>query len=375
MTQIREPLATDKTLSQGLTAINAKLEVIAIVLGQKYSTSWANVQNIIQEGKGPEIYPVGTQFTVHHQTIGDIVLDVVAHNYNKNSAGVSVPSMTLLAHDRIKQLQFDQSEAFYYAEDGLSAGTYHFTIATSGSWAAGTYQFTLTQDLEAGGVLLFSGNSGTALTSLKVNARSSRSSTTNKEQCTITEGSGGTELTDLNNLSRVSYGSNNYAQSALRQWLNSEGNVGFWQPQTIYDVCPSWLNSENGFLQGLPAEFKSVIQPSLINCRTNTVYEREGYNAGNNKYTLADKVWLPSMTEVGLGGDSVEDTTIFPYYVGATDTDRIKYAIGTTSAGIWWLRSPSPSVAYSVRVVNSSGALSDYTANYTIGVVPAFVIY
>ena len=47
---------------------------------------------------------------------------------------------------------------------------------------------------------------------------------------------------------RASYGSNNWLESGIRQWLNSDGNAGtWWEAKTDYDVAPSY-SSTAGFL-------------------------------------------------------------------------------------------------------------------------------
>ena len=65
------------------------------------------------------------------------------------------------------------------------------------------------------------------------------------------------------------------------------------------------------------------------------------------------------MMEMGLGqNNSVSEGSVLPYYNGATQTDRIKYDIASPStARDVWLRSPYPSNANHVRLVNPSGAL------------------
>ena len=67
---------------------------------------------------------------------------------------------------------------------------------------------------------------------------------------------------------------------------------------------------------------------------------------------------------------------MLPYYVGASETDKIKYDItNEATARYWWLRSPYPWGARSVRYVNPSGALYSSDANYGYGLAAACVIY
>ena len=60
---------------------------------------------------------------------------------------------------------------------------------------------------------------------------------------------------------------------------------------------------------------------------------------------------------MGLGDESMDQGSVWGFYDGAADTDRIKRDFGST-ARYWWLRSPNPSYASYVRLVYSSGALN-----------------
>ena len=94
-------------------------------------------------------------------------------------------------------------------------------------------------------------------------------------------------------------------------------------------------------------------------------------------YTTRDKLFLPSMTEIGFGSnDSAAEGSVLPLYDGATQVDRIKYdQAAQTTARYWWLRSPYPWNAYYVRIVNPSGALNNFNATFGCGLAAACVIY
>ena len=341
---------------------------------------WMQIQRDIRSGNGAVLYPVGTQLVLHHATLGDILMDVVSHDTVKKDGDADAHTMTVLAHACLMNLQFDAPEAFYYAENGLAAGTYNITAAAAFSnWAAGTYQFTLAQAVPAGGQLCINGNYGTALTSLKVQSFASRTSTTAIETVDITEGSGGTSLgtfaTELNHPQRISYGSNNYKESAARQMLNSQAAAGsVWTPQTGFDRPPSWAASQAGFLNGCSDDFKAAIATAVVKCSANNTYEApDSTVTKNTAYTLADKVFLASRVEVGLGtGDVADSSTLFQFYDGADNDDRIKL-LGT-SARYWWLRTPYSGYAHGVRYVNTAGSLTNGNANSAIGLVPACII-
>lgn len=343
-------------------------------------TTWAGIQNIVRAGLASKIFPVGTQFQVNHSVFGIRVFDVVAHDYFKSVDNENAHTMTIQQHDLLPGTQFDAPEAFYYAEDELAAGTYNVILATAySSWAAGTYQFTLTQAVPAGGQLRINGYENTAITSLKVQSFANRTTNTAIESVSITAGSGGTNLGTfgegaINHIQRVSYGSNNYKESAARQFLNSSAAAGsVWTPQTKFDRPPSWQTSLAGYKAGLDQDFLAVVGKVVLSCAANNLYEAPDSSiAKGETYTLNDEFYLASRAEIFGSYDVNDGTVLFPYYEGAGNADRIKYRDG--SAAHWWLRTPNSGVAYTVRRVYSDGTMSNVTANSAYGLAPACTI-
>ena len=94
-----------------------------------------------------------------------------------------------------------------------------------------------------------------------------------------------------------------------------------------------------------------------------------------NSYTVADKFWLASRNELGWGTENVAEGTVFKAYDGAANVDRIKYDLSSQStARFWWLRSPYPGDASTVRAVSSDGSLSGSAAYNGHGAVAACAI-
>lgn len=368
--------------SQQFDKMNENLEKIAKAVGSQVDIStWGGIQKAVRAGIAPDILPVGTQLLVHHSVYGDRLYDVVAHNYFKSVHNENAPTMTLLCHDNLAGVQFDSSEAFYYADAELPAGTYNFTLESAySSWAAGTYQFTLTQALPKGGQLAISGYADAAMTARQVRAYASRTTTAVTESVAITSGDAGTSLgtfgVELNHSQRVSYGSNNYKESAIRQFLNSPSAAGsVWTPQTKFDRPPSWMTSLAGFAGGFEDDFLSVIGEVVVPCSANNTYESpDSTVVKNTKYTVTDKFYLASQTEIFGTASSIvaDDTVLFPYYEGATNADRIKYRDG--SAAYWWMRSATSWNARDVLIVYSDGSLDGNSALYATGCVPACTI-
>ena len=364
-----------------MDTMNENLAKIAKAVGSQVDIStWEGIQKAVRSGIAKDILPVGSQLAVNHSVYGTRLFDVVAHDYLKSVHDENAHTMTIQQHDLLPSTQFDAPEAFYYADAALAAGTYNFTLAEAySSWAAGTYQFTLTQTLPQGGQLAISGYADAAMTSRQVRAYANQTTTTVTESVAITSGSGGTSLgtfgVELNHSQRVSYGSNNYKESAMRQFLGSSAAAGsVWTPQTKFDRPPSWLTSLAGYKNGLDQDFLAVVGKVVLPCAANNTYEAPDSSiAKGTKYTLNDEFYLASAREIfNTNWDVADDSKVFPFYEGAGNADRIKYRDG--SAANWWLRTPNSGYAYYVRLVFSDGTMSNSSAYSAHGLAPACTI-
>ena len=365
-----------------MDVMNENLAKIAAAVGSQVDIStWEGIQKAVRSGIAKDILPVGTQLAVNHSVYGTRLFDVVAHDYLKSIHDENAHTMTIQQHDLLPGTQFDASEAFYYAEAELPAGTYNFTLVTAqNSWTEGTYQFTLTNPVPKGGQLDISGYVDTAMTALQVRSYANQTTTTTIESVAITAGSGGRNLgtfgEGLNHSSRVSYGSNNYKESAMRQFLNSSAAAGsVWTPQTKFDRPPSWLTSLAGYKNGLDQDFLAVVGKVVLPCSANNTYEAPDSSiAKGTKYTLNDEFYLASAMEIfNTNSDVADDSKVFPFYEGAGNTDRIKYRDG--AAANWCLRTPISWNASHVRLVDSDdGAMYNHVAAYSFGLAPACTI-
>lgn len=371
-----KPLMLDETGKELVAAVN----LLAVTQGAAPEfTNWRQIRTAVAAGYGPRFFPVGTQLAVNHSVYGTRLFDVVAHDYLKSIHDENAHTMTIQQHDLLPGIQFDASEAFYYAEAELPAGTYNFTLATAySSWAEGTYQFTLTKPVPKGGQLAISGYADAAMTARQVRSYANQTTTSATESVAITAGSGGTNLgtfgEGLNHSHRVSYGSNNYKESAMRQFLNSSAAAGsVWTPQTKFDRPPSWLTSMAGYKAGLDQNFLAVVGKVVLPCSANNIYEAPDSSITKGaKYTLNDEFYLASRAEIFGSHDVNDDTVLFPYYEGAGNADRIKYRDG--SAAYWWLRTPYSGNAYYVHLVRSDGTMFANGAHGAYGLAPACTI-
>lgn len=343
---------------------NAILASIASHVGTEgiKISSWEDVQRIVRMGLADKVFAVGDQFVSSYGTDSEIVWDVIGIDHDIPTDKKYTHSITIQAQDCILNAQFDAPEALYYAETELVAGTYNFTHNTV------TYQFTLTQPVPAGGQITFPWDYNTDILTTKVSTYESQSSTVAIETVDIAIGSEGTELTPTNDMNRCRYGSNNYLESNVRQWLNSGEDSFAWTPKTNYDR-PSTGSpySGAGFLNLLDPELVAVIGAVDKQVAKNTATDGGGQDLFN------DKVFLLSRVEVGFGTEGATiGEAVYPYYDGISNAGRIKLLNGRPRH--WWLRSPYVGRSSYTRSVGTSGGVSYYSANNANGLSPACVI-
>ena len=355
--------------------------------------SWGRIASLVHEGKGPAYFPLGTELNVAKGS-SNLIFEVVHHGKLADSNGDLLPHMVLFEKYGPDAVQFDNYEAVYYAENGLAAGTYHLTVPSNdGNYISGkSYQFTLTKAVPKGGQIagwertLWDADKTPLNT--KLFTFSSSSSTTPIETVQATEGTGGTMLGNIsskavstyplvNSVQRFSYGSNNYAQSAMRQWLNSNGTAGtFWKPTNKFDRPPVWVSSMAGFLNGVDSDFINVLAKIPRIYPTNTVFETSDYAMGSS-YKLADKIFLASRTEIyGDKENNIADGigVQFGRFVGSGNTDKIKLDRYNGSTQYWWLSTPYTGDAVHVRRVSVDGSMGTSDAGGSIRAVAACII-
>lgn len=384
-------------IKKGFDETNLKIDTMAgIATGG--DVSWGILKKLVAAGSAKALYPAGTQFIVPHSKYGNMLVDVVAHNNHKNPNDADAPTMTLLMHHCIYNRPFDGFEAAYVVtaenyENGLPAGTYHFLIpsaiasdATNDGWDG--IQFTTTETVPVGGQIVIHGwTYNVHIANCKIRTYASASDMTGIEtNLTPSNGTDGTSLGTfkynsenadgvINHYWRLRYGSNNWSESNIRQWLNSDAASGWFTPKTAFDrLDPVYANLE-GFVNGLDPEFLSAISPVNVTTRKNNVYESDS-DYGVKTYTTNDKFFLLSNDEVGFAAEGIAQGSVVDFYKNATNADRIKYDIASQAAArYWWLRSPYPGSAYSARIVDTSGARSSGYACGGYGAAAACVIY
>ncbi len=388
--------ATQKQILNELKIQNAQLEIIANGWNVK---DWKSVQKIVQAGAAERYFPLGTQFNVSHTEYRNIVFDVVGHDHHKKVDDPNAHTMTLLMHDVIYNKQFDAQELLWANTTGaeLPVGTYNFTLYKGGNGGRteedGTYQFTITQPIPAGGGwthsavgIWYADASSYAPTNITHGTVTTYDAERNvlESGIAVSAASDGTNLgtasntkTDcinvigtFNSVMRRAYGNGNWRESAIRQWLNSDLTGGWWQRQNVFDMPPNYSNAK-GLLNGIDAEFTAALSTTRIITAQNTIYENDG---GDTK--TRDKVFLISMTEAGFGNNNkIAEGSTLPFYEGATQTDRIKCdQAAPTIARYWWFRSPNAFGVHNVKTASPGGVQNSAYATNGFGVAAVCVI-
>ena len=193
----------------------------------------------------------------------------------------------------------------------------------------------------------------------------------------------GTWGTECNHPQRVSYGSNNEAQSNIFQWLNADtGSANMdsvYEEKTEFDMMDTSFVSKKGFLGGFGAEFRSYLGLAKIPNITNTVFESDPY-IKNDSYFHQGYFFLPSRKEIyGTNENAHEDgETQFDFYkdIMTADADKLMYARGAVNPTSYWLRTPDAGSAVYVRICYTGygGQLSNVGAGNAFAVAPLAIL-
>lgn len=370
------------------------------------NTNWHDIREVVRKGKAQQFYPLGTVLYDDFDSTNTnrTAYEVVAYNhFNDSSLSAQgyVDSMTLCEKYVRYGVAVDATEALMAVTTELPAGTYKFTIPNYDATHGGnkTYYFVLNNSVPVGGQLVLNWPyqavprtittyaSATATTSIEsygtaANPLPEWVEGTSPEAIdlgTVTLSATATTNTYgiFNHIHRARYGSNNYAQSGIRQYMNAT-TTNWWTPQTIFDRRHN-LNSSTGILGTLNTDFVNVLAtPSITNIANNT-FEYQSLNGDtftlNTEYTIdTDKLFLLSHSEINLSASPTLGT-VLDYYIDADNTKRIKYdRTNNSTARYWWFRTPYPTSASYVRLCNTSGALGDNYAGDGYGCVPACII-
>lgn len=182
---------------------------------------------------------------------------------------------------------------------------------------------------------------------------------------------------------RQNYGNNNYKNSNILQWLNSNSS-NWYNPKHGADEAPvadkvsyNPYDREPGFMYGFSSDFiKSIIETDL-----KTV--RHSLDSGSSEI-VRSKIFLASTTEVGLANengisegyklalfDGDESRKAYPTQEAVSKSNYTTSNLNINSPWYWWLRTPYTSYSFYVGGVHTDGSLNWDNAYYgRIGVRP-----
>lgn len=334
---------------------NSILAGIASQLGGIEVKSWEDVQRLVRMGIASKVFTAGDQLVANYNGVAK-VFDVIGIDHETPTDTRYVHSLTVQARELLGTGQFSAPQAFYKAATELAPGEHVFTLNSV------QYKFTTNITVPENGVIFVATWGEGDYVPTKVTTYGADRVTPIESNLSISAGSGSDTLSPINHHQRARYGSANWKESGLRQWLNSDAATFVWAAKTDYDRPSSY--STAGFLNLLDPELTSVIGAVDKQASRNNV------NEGGGQDTFSDKVFLLSQKEVGLGEEgTVTNEKVYDFWDGVANAARIK-----GSPSYWWLRSPYVSVASFARIVYYSGALSYYNASGAYGLAPACAI-
>lgn len=369
--------------------------------------------------------PVAGDKVIVTETANTIVLDVADHD---KCIALGEKSLVFIADSVVayrgkdvsdpKQCPlFSYPQLLIYAASALPAGDYWFTVDHgdygNGTTHDGDYAFTTTVEIPAGGGIkhttLGKSDAG-AVTDGKIETYDKFDLANNhtrdelEKDLSVVDISNNNVIkgtytylgtvtsrdpqyaasvsgtTRVNFTERNAYGTNRYARSAVRQWLNSDGKAVkgadttfsyWWSPQDYFDMPPDATDRKlAGFLHNVDPALVRVLGTASI-----VVEIPVPDQTGDNTETLQDKVFLASRTEIFNSYQTDPEGSQFALFVGSSDAAKLRYRIGSSSPVAWWTRSRATSnpTAFE-RQVGSSGTETGNTVNVSTALVPCMII-
>lgn len=332
----------------------------------------------------------------------ELVFDIIGIDHDTPADSQYTHSMTLQMHDALPTpMVFDAPEAAFYVDEetypnGLAAGTYGYETRGDGIGLTGS--FTLKNSVPVGGQIKFLFKNDYTVATIETYKTSDAKKpieTVNPEKyetgiSTLITLTKNVVNATTNSKCRTQYGSNNWSQSAIRQWLNSRNSAmlgSWWRPQTNFDRPTIDVTQLDGFLKKIDPAFLDIVGNVI---KTTQKSATDGYELE----TTTERFFLLSRAEVYGGAErSTDDAdgTVYEYYsakhsdlsapgVGA-DSNRTKafYVGGYGGSPVyWWLRTPNCTDGCTVRFVTKTGSVGSYYAgslnDENFYIVPACVI-
>ena len=199
--------------------------------------------------------------------------------------------------------------------------------------------------------------------------------------------------TSSTDIYRKNYGNNNWKLSNIRQWLNSDAAAGEWySARHTYDAPPTDANGYSSYLTGYDDRpgflynFTAAQKSAMLNF--NLTLKIPSVDGGGS-HIVSQKVFLPTMTQVGLGAnEGVNEGTVFNKYNGVENAGRIKTLhpnvvansgfshtnFIANGAWYWWLSSCHTNSSIAWHVYTSGGLGTAYAYNGRNALAPCIVL-
>ena len=408
MSAVTKPILLDETFADKLDALNhlishqnAAIDLLASEKRASLVTDIATIAELCKSGEilevmdyGDEIHPEWVDGETHYNPAMNL-----CHEGDALLEDQETIHGAFFEWDKTTPtgVPFDEPEAIYYFAGTETAGTYHIGIGgeySTGWDTAKSIQFTLTEAPSEGDQLVI--DCGKNYANDPTNGRTwnvyGAGSTTSKQTGTTSNGTGGTSLGSTNSdaqktngrinaPARVVYGYNRWAQSALRQWLNSTAAAnGWWTIQNAWDRPPAVAATMAGFLAGYAETVYRHFKP----IKTVTVAPNADDNVEDVTY---DRVFLASLEQMycvpQFSGKEGEYWEYYKRLLGRTSpaptsqtyARLIKYILNNPiSAAYCFRRSASRYNALYVWSVSTSGHVNPNSACNAFRCAPSVFI-
>ncbi len=411
----KKSILLDETFSDKMNTLNGLVGAL-VKENAPTSVNWEYLEELAISGIFGNLYDIGTTFS---EPWKDGNTEYTFPWMLQHLGSVELEDGETLENRPFLQLkyatpygvQFSHPRAFLACPDGLSAGTYYFTIESS--WgsnvsAGDVVCFTTTVDVPAGGRIAGcyyapdQAKSNWRIYTYKADGK------TILETLTPTFSVSGTSLGtqkyntrngNINSLQEMAFGWNRWKYSAIRQWLNSEKATGaWWSAQDEWDIAPDQLTSKPGFLYYYRAladdssateadrlnaqRFLESIKATKVITYVNTVQD-----GGSDDYDITyDRVFIPSLEQMYINPQHSGEGEYWerwkrqsgrtsPCAQGATYPELITYAVENhTSAQAVRLRSADRGYAFTTWFVFGSGYVGGYDASNAFRCSPVVVL-
>lgn len=300
-------------INQQLDDIEAAIRLLA---GNYNTTDYHEIVYAIRHGHADQI-PNGSTFIVPHTQYGNIEFITRARNQHKVVGEPSRPTITIQARYLLpgsaaatsaKTFTYDRQEAMCKIAEAIPANTVvKFTSTKYGSWEAGDWHFTTINEIPAGALIGLNKSQNTTLGQCSAVVYLTPKDTAPNQTCALSSGDGSATVNlgtwgtgSMNHAHRISYGSNNDAESNIFFWLNCNGITSEqWQPKTQYDMLDTGYINLPGFLGGFSEDFRSYLGLCAVPNISNNAFEaQDSQYETNSTYSHNGYFFLPSRKEI-----------------------------------------------------------------------------